>query len=193
MSRNGYPHMVIDDYVDKLRAKRAERTRALESSNRELLGANRELQQALTEREEEISDLRANLAFYERVAGASGQQRKGLNVHSVEFRPEQAGTWRYQVVLTQNLQQGAVSTGKLRFAIEGVRNGKLTTIAWNDLHQNTAAPPQDYSFRYFQQLKGSVMLPEGFTPQRVRVSLRGGKTNIDQALAWVPSSQNGDT
>ncbi len=29
MSRNGYPHMVVDDYVDKLRAKRAERTRAL--------------------------------------------------------------------------------------------------------------------------------------------------------------------
>ncbi|NLF62327.1 MAG: hypothetical protein GX574_14395, partial [Lentisphaerae bacterium] len=29
MSRNGYPHIVVDDYVDKLRAKRAERTRAL--------------------------------------------------------------------------------------------------------------------------------------------------------------------
>lgn len=170
-----------------------QRKATLERSDQISRTANRELQQALTEREEEISDLRANLAFYERVAGASGQQRKGLNVHSVEFRPEQAGTWRYQVVLTQNLQQGAVSTGKLRFAIEGVRDGKLTTIAWNDLHQNTAAPAQDYSFRYFQQLKGSVMLPEGFTPQRVRVSLRGGKANIDQALAWVPSSQNGDT
>ncbi|MDD4097866.1 MAG: hypothetical protein PHC30_03760 [Lentisphaeria bacterium] len=29
MSRNGYPHMVIDEYVDRLRARRAERTREL--------------------------------------------------------------------------------------------------------------------------------------------------------------------
>lgn len=170
-----------------------QRQATLERSDQISRAANRELQQALAEREEEISDLRANLAFYERVAGAAGQQRKGLNVHSVEFKAEEAGTWRYQVVLTQNLQQGAVSTGKLRFAVDGVRDGKLTSIAWNDLHQNTAAPAQDYSFRYFQQLKGSVMLPAGFTPQRVRVSLRGGKTSIDQALAWVHSSQNGDT
>lgn len=150
--------------------------------------ANLELQQALAERDEELSDLRANLAFYERVAGADAKQRKGLNVHSVEFKPEQAGTWRYQVVLTQNLQQGAISSGKLRFAIEGVRDGKLATIAWDDLHQNKAVPAQDYSFRYFQQLHGSVMLPAGFTPQRVKLSLRGGNANVDQALVWAQSS-----
>ena len=150
--------------------------------------ANRELQQALAERDEEIGDLRANLAFYERVAGAAGSQRKGLNIHSVEFTPEQAGTWRYQVVLTQNLEQGAISSGKLRFAVEGVRDGKLATIAWDDLHQRRAVPGQDYAFRYFQQLHGSVMLPPGFTPQRVRLSLRGGKANVDHASAWTQSS-----
>ncbi len=160
----------------------------LERSDQISRVANRELQQALAERDEEMGDLRANLAFYERVAGAAAPQRKGLNVHSVEFKPEQAGTWRYQVVLTQNLQQGAISTGKLRFAIEGVRDGKLATIAWDDLHQRGAAPPQDYSFRYFQQLHGSVMLPAGFTPQRVRLSLRGGKAPVDQAMAWAQSS-----
>ena len=170
--------------LDELNQRQA----ILERSDQISRTANIELQQALSERDEELSALRANLAFYERVAGADTAQRKGLNVHSVEFKPEQAGTWRYQVVLTQNLQQGAISSGKLRLAIEGVRDGKLTTIAWDDLHQNKAVPAQDYSFRYFQQLHGSVMLPAGFTPQRVRLSLRGGNADVDQTLVWAQSS-----
>ncbi len=28
------------------------------------------------------------------------------------------------------------------------------------------------------------MLPEGFTPQRVRVSLRGDGTSLEQTLPW---------
>ncbi|QOW22372.1 hypothetical protein INQ42_01830 [Lysobacter avium] len=171
----------------------SQRAATLERSDQISRVANQELQEEMSQREEEISGLRANLAFYERVAGPAAKQRKGLTVHSLEFKPERAGTWRYQAVLTQNLAQGAISSGKLRFAIEGVRDGKLATVGWTDLHQSSAAPPQDYAFRYFQQLEGSVMLPPGFTPQRVRVALRGGSANVDQALAWTQSPQHGET
>ena len=54
-------------------------------------------------------------------------------------------------------------------------------------------PPQDYAFRYFQQLEGSVMLPPDFTPQRVRVSLRGEGAAVDQTMAWTGASATGDT
>ncbi len=77
-------------------------------------------------------------------------------------------------MLTQNLNRGAISQGQMRFTVEGVRNGKLATISWDDLHQRSKVPGQDYSFRYFQQLTGSVMLPADFTPQRVRVTLGSG-------------------
>lgn len=172
----------------------SQRQAILERSDQISRAANLEVQQTLAERDEEIGDLRANLAFYERLAGATGQP-KGLNVHSAEFSAEEGGTWRYQIVLTQTLQRGAISAGKLRFAVEGVRNGKLASIPWEDLHQRAGAPAQAYSFRYFQQLKGSVMLPPGFTPQRVRVSLRGegSSPSVDQALAWTQPSQTGDT
>lgn len=154
--------------------------------------ANRTVQRELAERDEEIADLRANVAFYERLAGDT-RKSKGLNVHSAQFTPERGGTWRYLIVLTQNLDRGAVSLGQLRFVIEGVRDGKLATIDWDTLHQRQAAPAQGYSFRYFQQVKGSVMLPRDFTPQRVRVSLRGKHGSLDQAVAWAPSSSNPDT
>ncbi|MGH8081045.1 MAG: DUF6776 family protein [Lysobacter sp.] len=161
----------------------AQREANLQRSDQISRAANKQVQTSLAQREEEISDLRADVAFYERLVGATAPA-KGLNVHSVEFKPETGGTWRYQIVLTQNLNRGAVSSGGLQFQVEGVRGGKLAAIGWDELHQKSKAPAQDYSFRYFQQLDGSFMLPNGFTPQRVRVSLRGQNGSIDQQFAW---------
>lgn len=145
--------------------------------------ANLEIQRELAQREREIATLRSKTEFYERLGGGTGKPR-GLNVHSARFVAEAGGSWRYQVVLTQSLNRGVVSLGKLRFAVEGVRDGRLAMIRWDELHQRAAAPAQDYSFRYFQQLDGSVMLPPGFTPQRVRVSLRGDDASFEQTVAW---------
>lgn len=165
-----------------------QRQATLERSDQISRAANHQVQQELATRDEQIADLKANLAFYERLAGGT-RKPKGLSVHSAEFAAEAGGTWNYQLMLTQNLNRGAVSAGTLRFAIEGVRDGKFATIDWDRLHQRDAAPAQPYSFRYFQQLKGSVILPDGFVPQRVRVSLRGDNVALDQAVAWVQPSQ----
>ncbi|MGE8232025.1 MAG: DUF6776 family protein [Stenotrophomonas sp.] len=165
--------------LDELRQRQA----TLEASDRISRAANNEVQASLAERDEEIAGLRADVAFYERLVGSTSQ-RKGLNAHSVEFSPEAAGTWHYSVVLTQNLNRGAISQGQMRFSVEGVKDGKLTTVSWDDLHQRKGVPGQDYSFRYFQQLDGSVMLPRDFTPQRVRVSLSGSGGSSNQTFDW---------
>ena len=152
--------------------------------------ANGELQSSLAERDEEIASLRADVAFYERLVGSTAQ-RKGLNVHSIEFAPTEAGSWNYRAVLTQNLNRGAISQGQLRFSIDGVRAGKLATLDWGDLNQRDDAPGQDYSFRYFQELTGNVMLPKDFTPQHVRVSLRGGAGGTEQTFDWKLAGSGG--
>ena len=145
--------------------------------------ANAQLQSSLTEREEEVSGLRADVDFYERLVGSTGQ-RQGLRVHEARFTPESAGTWHYTVTLTQNLNRGAISKGSMRFVVIGVRGGKLATISWDELLQAPNSPGKPFSFRYFQQLEDSVMLPPGFTPQRVRVALQGSGNAVDQVFAW---------
>lgn len=167
-----------------------QREATLARSDQITRAANNEIQNVLTERDEEIAGLRADVAFYERLVGATGQ-RKGLSVHSAQFLPEAAGTWQYEVVLTQNLNRGAISKGDMRLSVEGVRDGKLATIGWDELHQSEDVPGQPYSFRYFQRIGGSVMLPKDFTPQRVRVSLRGSGASVDQAFDWSGGLGNG--
>jgi hypothetical protein len=153
--------------------------------------ANAELQSTLTEREEEVSGLRADVDFYERLVGSTGQ-RLGLRVHEVKFAPETGGTWHYTATLTQNLNRGAISKGTMRFAVDGVRGGKLSTVKWDDLLQSPGAPGKPFSFRYFQQLEDSVMLPPGFTPQRVRVSLSANGQTVDQTFAWDARKSQGE-
>lgn len=152
--------------------------------------ANAEVQEALAERDEEIAALRADVAFYERLVGSTSQ-RKGLSVHVAEFAAAAGGTWRYQIMLTQTLNRGAISQGQMRFAVEGVRDGKLAAVQWDELLQQRAAPGQAYSFRYFQQLNGNVMLPPGFTPQRVKVTLHGDDAAVEQAFDWKTATAAG--
>lgn len=160
-----------------------QRQATLLASDKISRAANTEVQSSLGERDEEIAGLRADVAFYERLVGATSQ-RKGLNTHSIEFTAEAGGTWQYAVVLTQNLNRGAISQGQMRFTVEGVKGGKLTSVSWDDLHQRSKVPGQEYSFRYFQQLTGSVILPKDFTPQRVRVTLGTGAGGAAQVFDW---------
>jgi hypothetical protein len=146
--------------------------------------ANQELQSSLAERDEEVSALRADVAFYERLVGTSGQ-RRGLTVHSVKMERDANGSWHYTATLTQNLNRGKISQGDLTLQIEGARAGKLQALMWSDLLQKPNAVPQPFQFRYFQKLDGSVMLPPGFTPHLVRVYLRSEGTTIQQAFPWA--------
>ncbi|MGH8050971.1 MAG: DUF6776 family protein [Arenimonas sp.] len=145
--------------------------------------ANTELQSTLSDRDEEIEGLRADVAFYERLVGATAQ-RRGLNVHDIQFAPEVGGTWHFTATVTQNLNRGAISQGTMRFSVEGISSGRLKTVPWEVLVQKSDVGGKPYSFRYFQELDGSVLLPTGFTPQRVKVTLRGNNGQSDQVFPW---------
>jgi hypothetical protein len=168
-----------NDELDALKQELANTQRAEFISR----SANNQIQAALAEKDEQIAGLKADLDFYERLVGSSGR-RHGLIVHNAEFAPASDGAWQYTVTLTQNINRGGITSGQMHFAIEGVSAGKLKTISWNELLSDPKAPGSKFSFRYFQQLEGRVMLPAGFSPQRVRVSLKGPFGVIEKNLNW---------
>ncbi|MGO1070160.1 DUF6776 family protein [Lysobacter sp. CA199] len=155
--------------------------------------ANRDLQSALAERDEEIAGLRADVAFYERLVGATGQ-RRGLAVHTLKMQPQDGApsAWHFTTTLTQNLNRGAVSAGRLTLAVEGTRAGKLEKLGWTDLRQQPDAPGTAYSFKYFQQVEGDVFLPAGMTPVRVTVRLtpQSGAA-VEQSFSWAEATREG--
>jgi hypothetical protein len=146
--------------------------------------ANRDLQGTLAERDEEIAGLRADVAFYERFVGSTAQ-RHGLAVHQLQLQAQQGPAWHFTATLTQNLNRGAVNSGRLTLAVEGSRGGKLQRLDWAQLRQQPDAPGLDYSFKYIQQLEGDNMLPAGLLPIRVIARLvpaRGAP--VEQSFTW---------
>jgi hypothetical protein len=147
--------------------------------------ANEALQRTLRDREEEIAALRADLAFYQRLVGGRSQ-RQGLTVHALTLDPiGQSRGVRFELTLVQNLKKAATTEGQAEILVDGVREGKLATLGWRDLVQAPDAEPLAFSFRYFQQLSGNLILPDGFTPSRIRVVVKSsGGERTEQGFAW---------
>lgn len=147
--------------------------------------AAQDLRRSLADREEEISALRADLAFYSSLVG-SGERHGALAVHGVQLQPvPDSRAFNITIILTQSAQRGEENSGKVTLAVQGVRNGKLERLSWKEITTPESSDGLSYAFRYFQQLHGSIMLPEGFTPNRLRVELIPDHgDNISHIMAW---------
>lgn len=147
--------------------------------------ANRDLQSTLAERDEEIASLRADVAFYERFVGATGQ-RHGLAVHDLKLQAQDAQVWKFTATLTQNLNRGAVNSGRLTVAVEGSVGGRMQKADWATLRQQADAAGLPYSFKYFQQVEGDLLLPAGMKPVRVVVRLQPASgAAVEQSFTWA--------
>jgi|GEM_PF-145999 len=173
----------IDDLEQRAQRLR-QRNMMLKRSDDVSRLANKELQGDVTERDERIASLEADVAFYERLVGGSAQ-RQGLSIHSLSMQAESSGAHQFRLTLTQNVKKTQLSRGTVRLQIEGVRGGNLQTLDWDALMQSEDAAPLAFSFKYFQQIEGTVMLPADFTPHRVRVSVEGESGRSDRTLAWA--------
>lgn len=147
--------------------------------------ANADLQATLVERDEEIAGLRADVAFYERFVGATGQ-RHGLAVHDLQLTPQRdPQLWHFVATLTQNLNRGAVSSGHLQLALEVTDGRSMRRLDWSVLRQQAGAAEVAYSFRYFQQVEGDIVLPRGVKPVRVIARLLpAAGAPVEQSFTW---------
>ena len=134
--------------------------------------ANTDLQGTLAERDEEVAGLRADVAFYERLVGPTGQ-RRGLAAQELKLEPQaDPQLWHFVATLTQTLNRGEINAGSLRLALEVTDGQQMRRLDWNVLRQQANAPGIEYSFKYFQQVGGDIVLPRGVKPVRVIARLQ---------------------
>ncbi len=145
--------------------------------------ANQQLQQDIADRDERIASLEADVAFYEQLVGGSGQ-RQGLSIHSLSLQTEASGAWRFRLTLTQNVKMTQLSRGGVTVSIEGVKNGQMAELGWSELTE-AGTPKPEFAFKYFQQIEGNVLLPAGFIPHRVRISVDGDAGRNERSFAWA--------
>lgn len=149
--------------------------------------AAQELQVSLVARQDEIASLRNDLGFYQRLM-EGGSQQAGITVHSFEARRTDAPrAWQFALTLSQNLKRNRLAAGKVEVSVSGSQGEKSTRLSLDQLGGDSASIA--FSFKYFQQLAGLLMLPEGFTPAavRVRVMPEGGPA-LEREFVWAEVS-----
>lgn len=153
--------------------------------------ADRVLQKNLTERDEEIRSLRADQAFYTRLVGDA--QPGGLAVHGLAVSPIARTTaWNFTVTLTHSAEGAKEIQGTLNLSVEGVHADKLVTLEWSALAGPDAAGGVPFDFKYFQQVQGTLLLPVGFTPNRVTVNVQPrDAAAVTRTLAWNEAAGGG--
>jgi len=148
-------------------------------------GANALLRASERQRQDEIAGLKADLAFYRRLGGASGSQAP-LAVHHMELQTTHSPrVYRLIITLTQNLRWAAVISGKVHLGVDGIHDDIAQHLTEDQLLAESAEP-LSFRFKYFQQLERLITLPEGFEASRLTISLksRGLRTVVEQSMEW---------
>lgn len=148
--------------------------------------ANKALRQTISQRDEEISGLRADLGFYSRLVGGDAQ-REGLKVQEVSLQPvPHSQAWNLTISLTQNVKRNDDTSGTTIVSVEGLRNNKVVQLDWPTLGDAAEKNGIPYRFRYFQQLHTTIALPADFRPTRLHVTVRPENGDpISRAVAWT--------
>jgi hypothetical protein len=171
---------------DDLRQQVANLTRASQVA---AIAAN-DLKRTLGERDEQISGLRNDLAFYSRLVGG-GSQRDDLAIQDARVSAIPAThAWNVTITVTQNARRGADARGRATLAVEGLRNGKVVLLAGKDLGDPAHADGLPFSFKYFEQLHATIALPADFRPVRLRIGVTAeGSDPATRTIAWTDASQ----
>lgn len=170
----------------------ATRNAALESENQSLKQQQQTasttvaaLKQAMASRDAELQTLKQEQAFYARLIGIDGD-RSGLGVHSIVLTPVKGtDAWNFTITLVNTAENADAARGKLTVAVEGVSEGRLTTLDWAHLSGSGNRGGIPFGFKFFQQLQGSLALPKGFVPNRIAIALHpDGGSVITRKLDW---------
>lgn len=186
--RQGY-----EDRIDALREEIAtlQQAVALLETHREIdREAYSEVESSLTSLQAKIQEQRDAIAFYRGIVSPA-DGNSGLRVQDLKLtRGKAERQFNLRLVLVQAMKHDRKVTGDVNLSVEGDQDGVETSYSFGQLAPADADKKWAFSFRYFQDFDRQLVLPDGFTPERIRVEVRS-KTrsieSIEESFAWVTS------
>lgn len=128
--------------------------------------AQAQVQQRIKSLQDQVAELEEAVAFYKNVM-SPGSDDRGLHIEKLDLSPgDKNGTYNYRLVLTQRGDNRAYLSGQVQLVITGMQGDKQVSLNHVPLEDGSET---SFHFRYFQELDGTLKMPEGFTPRQVKV------------------------
>ena len=137
--------------------------------------------------EQKIQEQADAIAFYRGIISPADGGR-GLRVQDLKVsRGKSEGEYNLRLVLVQVKQHDRSVKGDVEFSIEGDQDGVETTYTLEQLLPPDADSNWPFAFRYFQDFDRQLILPAGFSPERINIEVRSRTKSIasvKQTFLW---------
>jgi hypothetical protein len=166
--------------VAKLRREVAELDTLKVAQERE----RQEVSRTIGELQAEVARQSQQLEFLRGVVGRAGPAAE-VTIRQVRVIASAApGRYRLRIALAQPGRPDRTVAGSVRVGIEGQRGGRTVRL---DLREVTAqrVAQLSYRFQYFENIEVEIVLPNGFSPERVVVDVRPAGRNVPPAAQTV--------
>jgi len=147
------------------------------------------LQDQFQEMQDEIFKLKQELEFYRGIMDGA-RESNGLNIQGLNIRPLSGkNSYRLNLVLTHVAKSDKVAVGTVDVSLEGERNGNTSSVKLGEVALD-ANLDLSLKFRNFKKFECDLMLPDGFSPIRVKVVFipkDAKKVKIQKTFDWSVS------
>ncbi len=189
-------NQVLEDEVEALREDYRKARQQLINLERGRVIDEQALNQArktIVELETRIVSLQSDLTFYKNIMAPS-ETSKGLQVDSFTLVPARnRDSYDFKLVLTQVGNNKSYISGVVAVNVIGLRDEEKEVIALRDLSEDIADLGVKFRFRYFQDVEGSLKLPEEFEPLEIQVvaQAEGRKSSqAERTFNWDDLTEN---
>lgn len=184
---------VLEDHIDSLDDEIAdlEQEVAQLETDREIdREAYKVVEKSLLDLQEKIQEQKDAIAFYRGIVSPA-DGRPGLRVQDLKLtRGAEEREFNLRLVLVQAKKHDRKVSGDVALSVEGSQDGEAKTYTYAELLPADAEEGWPFSFRYFQDFDRRLVLPDGFTPERIKVEVRSRTrsiSSIEESYTWVTS------
>lgn len=152
--------------------------------------AYKEVEASLTALQAKIQEQTDAIAFYRGIVSPA-DGAAGLKVQDLRLtRGSEERAYNVRLVLVQSLKHDRKVSGDVNLTVEGEQGGAATSYEYSQLVREDDRQSWPFSFRYFQDFDREIVLPDGFTPERITIEVRSKTrsiSSIEESFSWATS------
>ena len=149
--------------------------------------AYKEVDASLLALQAKIQEQTDAIAFYRGIVSPA-DGAAGLKVQDLKLtRGAEERAYNVRLVLVQSLKHDRKVSGDVKLSIAGEQDGDAMTYDYAQLLRDDAEKSWPFSFRYFQDFDREIVLPDGFTPERITIEVRSRTrsiSSIEETYSW---------
>lgn len=156
--------------------------------------AKEEIHRQLAEQSAQIAALERDITVYRgMMSSGNNQNPQGISIGTFYVSPSsEAGIYHYKLVVQKLAASDDVFDGQLSFHLKGISlvdgQEKPASFPLHALSKQYKSMQIALNFKYFQNIEGDLMLPQGFTPRTVMLVVKSNNkkypATIEKELEW---------